>query len=139
MRRIRRVFGYWVLPTLMGVLFVLIGTGKFRAPGWQRNFERWGYPDGAYAVVGALEVLGGLLLLVPRLSPAAAAGLCVILIGAIGTHLHFGETDRLFNPVLYLGLLGLIAWIRRPASKRSWQRSHFCILASSSTSNCGAE
>lgn len=119
MRRALRFAGFWILPTLMGALFVLIGLGKFRAPGWQRNFERWGYPDGAYAVVGVLEMLGGLLLLVPRLTPWAAAGLGVILVGAIGTHVVHGEMNRLFNPVLYLVILATSAWVRRPRRRPS--------------------
>lgn len=113
MRKVGRIVGYWVLPTLMGVLFVLIGYGKFRAPGWQRNFERWGYPDGAYAVVGIAEMLGGVLLLFPRLTTWTVAGLYVILAGAIGTHIVYGETDRLFSPVLYMFLLGYAAYARR--------------------------
>lgn len=118
MRRTLRFAGFWILPSLMGVLFILIGIGKLQAPGWQRNFERWGYPDGAHAVVGILEMAGGLLLLIPRLTPWAAAGLGVILVGAIGTHVTFGELDRLFAPVLYLGILGVSAWIRRPPRQR---------------------
>jgi uncharacterized membrane protein YphA (DoxX/SURF4 family) len=119
MRKALRFAGFWILPSLMGALFVLIGLGKNLAPRWQRNFERWGYPDGAYAVVGILEMVGGLLLLVPRLTPLAAGGLGVILVGAIGTHVAFGEMNRLFTPVLYLGILGVSAWIRRPRHERA--------------------
>jgi putative oxidoreductase len=113
MKKVWRIVSFWVLPTLMGLLFVLIGLGKFGAPGWQRNFERWGYPDGAYAVVGVAEMLGGVLLLVPRFTTWSVAGLYVILVGAIGTHLAYGETNRLVSPVLYVLLLGLAGYARR--------------------------
>jgi uncharacterized membrane protein YphA (DoxX/SURF4 family) len=113
MKNVARIVGYWVLPTVMGALFVLIGIGKFSAPGWQRNFERWGYPDGAYAVVGLAEMLGGVLLLLPRFTTWSVAGLYVILAGAIGTHVMHGETSRLFSPLLYVFLLGIAAHARR--------------------------
>ena len=88
MRIVRRigVVVLWLLQILTAVGFVLIGVGKFAAPGWQRNFARWGYPDGFYMVIGVLEAAGGLAMLVPRLTAYASAMLGVIMIGAAATH-----------------------------------------------------
>jgi putative oxidoreductase len=105
----------WVLQVLCGALFVLNGVAKFAAPSWARNFERWGYPPGAYMVVGIVEAAAGLALLVPRLSMYAALTLMVVMAGAAATHLRFGEMRRLSTPLVYLVLLGIIAWLRRPA------------------------
>ena len=62
----------WIVQILAAAAFVAIGIAKFASPEWARNFARWGYPDGFYLVIGALEVGGAMLLLVPKLSSYAA-------------------------------------------------------------------
>jgi putative oxidoreductase len=121
--RLAGTIGLWALQVLLGALFVLLGTGKFGDPTWQRNFERWGYPDGFYMVVGVLEALGGLLLLVPRLASYSAAMVSIIMIGASLTHLVHGEFRRVAPPLIYLALLAIVGVARRrsalgPASMR---------------------
>lgn len=37
-----KIVGPWIFPSLLGALFVLIGLGKFGAPGWETRFLRWG-------------------------------------------------------------------------------------------------
>ena len=106
--RIVRLLGVvvlWLLQILMAVGFVLIGVVKFADPSWARNFARWGYPDGFYMVIGALEAAGGLVLLVPRLTSYVAAMLGVIMIGASLTHWVHGEMARVTPPLMYLAVL----------------------------------
>ena len=103
----------WVLQVLCGVMFVLIGTGKFADSSWPQRFERWGYPPGSHLVVGVVEAVAGLGLLVPRAAPYSAAILMIVMAGAAATHAWHGEMDRLTPPIVYLGILGLIAWLRR--------------------------
>ena len=86
--RVLRIVGtvaLWIVNVLAAAAFVAIGLAKFGIPEWAIKFERWGYPDGFYMVIGALEIAGGVLLLVPRLSSYAAALLGAILIGAAAT------------------------------------------------------
>jgi putative oxidoreductase len=111
----------WVLQVLLGALFVLIGTGKFADPSWARKFERWGYPPGSHLVVGVIETAAGVALFLPRLTPYAAAVLMVVMTGAALTHAVHGETQRFTAPVVFLALLGLIAWLRRPRRATSPQ------------------
>jgi uncharacterized membrane protein YphA (DoxX/SURF4 family) len=109
--RIVRVLGtvvLWLLQILMAVAFVLIGVVKFADPSWARNFARWGYPDGFYLVIGALEAAGGLALLIPRLTSCVAALLGVIMIGASLTHWLHGETARVTPPLMYLAVLVVV-------------------------------
>jgi uncharacterized membrane protein YphA (DoxX/SURF4 family) len=108
----------WLLQILLGVVFVLIGYGKLGDPSWARNFARWGYPDGFYLVIGALEALGGLALLWPRLTTYAAALLGIIMLGASVTHLIHGETARIAPPLMYFVLLALIGFARRRSAIR---------------------
>ena len=109
--RIVRVLGtvvLWLLQILMAVAFVVIGVAKFADPSWARSFARWGYPDGFYMVIGALEAAGGLALLVPRLTSYVAALLGVIMIGASLTHWLHGEMARVTPPLMYLAVLVVV-------------------------------
>ena len=108
-QRIRRVVG-WLLQLLMAAAFVSIGLGKFGDPSWERAFARWGYPAGSHLVVGALECLGGVLMLVPRLTSYAALFVAMIMVGAIATHAHAGQPWT--RPVPHLCVLLLLAAVR---------------------------
>jgi uncharacterized membrane protein YphA (DoxX/SURF4 family) len=116
--RIVKIIGVWTLQIGVGLLFVLLGVMKFQDPSWARNFERWGYPDGFYMVVGVLEAAGGAVLLVPRLATYAALLLIAVMVGAAGTHLVFGELQRLPVPLVYLLLIALVGWLRRRSALR---------------------
>jgi uncharacterized membrane protein YphA (DoxX/SURF4 family) len=107
----------WILQILIGVLFVLIGTGKFGDPSWARSFERWGYPPGFHLVAGVIEIAGGVALLVPAFASYAAGILMAVMTCAALTHLVHGEMGRLTAPIVYLVLLAGVAWLRRGAAR----------------------
>ena len=72
--------------------------------------------DVEFRTVGLLEVLGALGLVLPGalgvaplLTPLAAVGLALTMIGAIVTHVRMGETDRLAVPIVLLALTLLVA------------------------------
>ena len=70
--------------------------------------------------IGSVEVIFGAALLVTVLAPYAAAVLGVIMVGAAYTHLAAGELGMTFMPLMFLGLLFLVGWARRP----EWLRKH---------------
>jgi putative oxidoreductase len=127
----------WVVNILAAAAFVAIGFGKFAGPEWPRKFERWGYPDGFYIVIGALEIAGGVMLLVPKLSSYAAAVLGVILLAAAATlrlnHLPMSA------PVAWLAVLMLIGVAPPPrlASRHeprlTWSATRWPLSSSGST------
>jgi uncharacterized membrane protein YphA (DoxX/SURF4 family) len=108
-QKIRSVVG-WLLQLLMAAAFVSIGLGKFGNPSWERAFARWGYPPGSHLIVGALEFLGGVLILVPRLTSYAALFVATIMVGAIATHALAGQPWT--RPVPHLCVLLLLAAVR---------------------------
>jgi uncharacterized membrane protein YphA (DoxX/SURF4 family) len=108
----------WALQLLLGVVFVLLGTGKFMDPDWAGKFARWGFPPGIHLVIGALEALGGACLLVPSLASYAATGLMAIMAGAVLTHLVHGEMHRVMAPVPHFVLLAILALARRSSARR---------------------
>ena len=72
--------------------------------------------DVQFHTVGLLEVLGALDLVLPGalgiaqlLTPLAAVGLALTMVGAIATHVRMGETNRLAVPIVLLVLVVFVA------------------------------
>ena len=111
MHKLGRV-ALWVCQAALALMFLGAGGAKFVRPMWPRMFERWGYPDHFYLIVGAVEVAAGLALLVPRLASPASLVLIVIMIGAGATHAMHGEQQRLPQILVMSLLLGAVAYGR---------------------------
>ncbi len=103
----------WLLTVFEVLTMGLAGSSKFtNSDLWQGYFSSWGYPVWLASVVGVAELVGVVLLLVPRTALLAAGGLIVIMIGALGTVLVFRSELGWFGPTLHLGLLSAIVWLR---------------------------
>ena len=116
MGRLRRV-ALWACVIVLAAAFVLVGASKLRGPSaarWSERFAHWGFPTAAPYVVGALEVLGGLGLLIPRSRRAAAATLIFLMTGALLTHLLNGEAMRVIPPLVLGGLAFVVYRWRSP-------------------------
>jgi len=105
-----------ILTYLVAAIFLF--TGGTKLVGAQMSldsFERWGYPAWIRLSVGFAEVVGALMLLLPRTAWVACGGLAILLIGAILTHLNTpGEAVRAVVPLVVLFFLGMITYARRP-------------------------
>ncbi|MEV0612232.1 DoxX family protein [Nonomuraea sp. NPDC050404] len=86
----------WIVQILLALAFVISGAGKFAEPG-ERMRAHQGYRDdfstAQLRAIGAVEVLGGIGVVLPWatgiapiLTPLAAAGLGLIMIGAALVH-----------------------------------------------------
>src|SRR5215475_5437736 len=98
----------WILTILLAVLFVSTGFSKVSgasARGWAQRFRNWGYPAEFGSVIGAVEILAGAFLPIPRLRRAAVTVLLIVMLGAAGTHLWSGEYVRVIPPLILGGLL----------------------------------
>ncbi len=106
--------GIWVVSILL-----LIGVGP---PGMEklvqpdamtdRFVSQWGLPAWLVPVTGVMEALGGLLILVPRLSSYGAVMVFAAMVGATGTLLAHGELNRFAFPLVLAILAGLVGWAR---------------------------
>ena len=112
----------WVLQVLLALAFLAAGVIKTTQPrqklaasmGWVEDFS-----DATVRTIGALELLGGLGLLLPAVTgvatvliPLAAAAMAVLMVGAAATHRRRGELPLVgFNAVLLL-LAVVVAWAR---------------------------
>ena len=101
--------GKWLLAVLLAVVMAGPGIQKFTSPVWERMFRAWGYPDGFYLVIGAIEVVAGIGLLIPRVASASALLLAVVMGGAAATQILRGGRNGVGEIVFMLLLLGLAA------------------------------
>jgi putative oxidoreductase len=109
-----KVIGTWVLVGLLGLAFLAGGGMKLAGLEMhQQNFARWGFPGWAMYAVGLTEVVGAILLLIPKTSGLGAAIIGVTMIGAIGTHVMTGEMQTIGAPIVLLILVSLVGYARR--------------------------
>jgi uncharacterized membrane protein YphA (DoxX/SURF4 family) len=99
------------LPIALGVMMIGAGVVNFVGPKSVRNaFVRWGYPAGFHRVTGGLEVIAGLLLLIPATSRAGAIGSVVILMAAVITLIRHRDWSHLQGAVA-LAAVAMVATI----------------------------
>jgi hypothetical protein len=101
-----------ILAGLLVVAFAALGSAKLVAvPAMRAKAAHVGFSVTAYRRIGLLEVLGvvGLLIgaFVPVIGALAAAGLLMLLGGAVVAHLRNGDGPRELAPALVLGLVTL--------------------------------
>ncbi len=126
----RRRVGSVVLRGLLTVVFLAAAGMKFAAVPFEvEGFARFGYPLWFMYVVGALQLLGAVLLWT-RGCVALGAGLLVVLMaGAVGSHLLAGDPILMPLPAfVLLSMLSGVAYARRSellclSPRRAMQRA----------------
>jgi putative oxidoreductase len=99
------------LRLVLAVVFLVAGgLVLLGLPRIVESFARWGYPAWAALVVGLAQIAGAVMLLVPHRAPLGAAGLGVIMTGAVTTHLLHGEFLASLVPLALLVVLGVITF-----------------------------
>jgi uncharacterized membrane protein YphA (DoxX/SURF4 family) len=113
-----KTMALWIVTLALAVLMAGPGSQKFTSTVWERMFRSWGYPDGFYLLIGAIEVVCGLALLVPRLASASAIVLAVVMAGAAVTQITVGGRSGV-GELVFMILLCLVAYARWPGVLRS--------------------
>lgn len=109
----------WVLQILLAVFLIVASAGP-KLIGHEsaaEGFDLIGWGDWFMYAIGALELAGGVGLLVPRLAGLAAIGLSLLMIGAAifnATVLDYPVA----TPLILLVLFAFIAWGRWYQTKR---------------------
>lgn len=79
---------FWILQGLLAATFLVAGTTKLASPQTQvAFFEKIGLGQWFRHFTGGLEVIGAILVLVPRTAGFAAILLGVTMVGAVDIHL----------------------------------------------------
>ena len=102
-----------ILAAILGVVFVAVGIPKIT--GQEKvaaNFARWGYPEQIRIAIGAMELLGGVLLLVGIAVPAVAITgfmiIFIIMLGALSTHQRAKDPLTMWVPPFVLLALDIV-------------------------------
>jgi putative oxidoreductase len=109
-----RRIALWLLSGLVALAFLGAGGAKLAgAAAMVEVFDKVGLGQWFRYVTGALEVVGGVGLLIPGYAFYAAALLAIVMVGAIIGHLTvIGGSPA--APVVLLVLTGTIAYLRKP-------------------------
>ena len=121
----------WVLQWVFGIYFVAIGVMHFVVPDGLPALMEWMYElnDTMHVIVGIAEILGGLGLILPsvtRIRPEltvyAAAGLVLVMAGAVVFNATRGEGASIVNNLFIAALVAFIGygrWKLHPIQPRS--------------------
>ena len=102
----------WGLSGLVGLAFIAAGGSKLIDPATHgENFVAFGLPASLAVFIGLCEVAGGIGLLIPRLAAWAAAGLTIIMAGAVYNHVDSGIPSP--APAAVLGVLCIVLFALR--------------------------
>ncbi|MFF8407647.1 DoxX family protein [Streptomyces sp. NPDC015684] len=86
-------------------------------PSAVESFDRIGWGSGAMYTIGALELAGGIALLIPVLQSVAATALSALMVGAFIVQLTAFDGQNAATPLILIVPLALIAWARRDHNK----------------------
>ena len=107
----------WIVRIVLALGFALASTGKLMShPGVLEMFDQFGLPDGFHWVIGGLELLGAILILIPKTRLLAIAVLGSVVLGAAVMHLLHDPAIQLLRPLVFAVLLGLAAYLGRRLS-----------------------
>ena len=110
----------WIIQVLLAALFLFAGGVKLVTPIQEMTAQMPVPLPGAFLhFIGVVEVLGALGLVLPGLfrirtglTPLAAAGLVIIMIGAVAITLMMGDVKSALIPLVVGLLLVFVAYAR---------------------------
>ena len=103
----------WILQIGAAGMFLMVGFLKLSGdPQLVGLFDAIGLGQWFRYLTGSLEVLGALLLLIPRLSGLGALMLFGVMTGAVVTHVFIVGGSPLMAIILLI-VMGVVAWGRR--------------------------
>jgi uncharacterized membrane protein len=109
----------WVVSGLLAVAFLFIGLSKLLPSTADLEAAAQGVPVILFRIAGTAEVLGAIGLILPAatrvlpiLTPIAASGLVVTMIGAVTTNIIIGEYALAGMPALLGVGAAFLAWAR---------------------------
>ncbi|MEU0598710.1 DoxX family protein [Streptomyces sp. NPDC006393] len=82
-------------------------------PSAAEAFDKIGWGSAGMYTIGALELAGGIALLIPVLQSVAALALSALMVGAFVVQLTVFDGQNAATPIILIVPLALIAWARR--------------------------
>lgn len=109
--------GTWIAILLLALPMGAAGVGKLMGVEMlHESFKLMGLPEWFGYFIGLCELSGALGLLIPRLSTAAASGLMLIMLGAVGFHVVFTPLSAGVPALILAILASAIIYLRKDDS-----------------------
>ena len=109
----------WAIRILVSTGFILASVGKLtKSDRVIQRFHDWGYFDGFYLFIGAVELSFAILLLIPRTSVYSAYVLIILMVGAMATHLLHDSPIQLLRPGVFMLFLVVTVCLQRNLQTR---------------------
>ena len=109
-----------IIQTILAIVFLLAGSMKLIQPKEKlAESMQWveGFSQTQIRLIGVLEILGAVSLVLPALTsilpwltPLAAVGLALLMVGAILTHLRRAEYPNFIGNIVLLALIVFVAY-----------------------------
>ena len=104
----------WLFALFLVWVFFRQGIAKFSdTSGWARAFRVWHFPVWFRVLIGVLETGAALLLLTRRTAFAGALIIIGVMLGAMATHVYWGQPRQVTSEMLPLFLAAIVAIGRR--------------------------
>jgi uncharacterized membrane protein YphA (DoxX/SURF4 family) len=102
-----------VISALLATFFLIAAVLRLsNLPGITGGISRWSNPTFLYLLARAAEIVGGVMLLMPRWAWLGAAGLAAMMTGAVAKNLMCIDATDTIIPSMLLALLGFVAYAR---------------------------
>lgn len=104
----------WGLTVVLALAF--LGAGFAKVSGQEamaQAFIAFGLPDWFRITIGSLEILGGILLVVPAFTGTSSFGLSILMIGAFACHVMFTPIAEGIPAILFFAILTYIYLTRK--------------------------
>jgi len=117
-----RPIAYWVTTAFTAFVFLSGGATDLARPDFlMEGMTKLGYPPYFVLILGAWKVLGGIVVLtprLPRLKEWAYAGMVFDLTGAAASHAAVGDpAAKIVTPLIIAGIV-MASWVLRPESRK---------------------
>jgi uncharacterized membrane protein YphA (DoxX/SURF4 family) len=117
-----RPIAYWVTTALTAFVFLSGGAADLARPGsLMEGMTQLGYPTYFVLILGIWKLLGGVVVLaprLPRLKEWAYAGMIFDLTGAAASHAAVGDpVGKIVTPLIISGIV-MASWALRPESRK---------------------
>jgi uncharacterized membrane protein YphA (DoxX/SURF4 family) len=114
-----KVIATWVLSGLIALVMIMAGASKLRGAEEQvKGFAAMGYPTWFLYATGVIEVVGGILLLIPKTAVFGVLLLGATMVGAVVSLLKIGDVGHAPIPLVFLLVIALIGWLRADSFRK---------------------